>query len=417
MIVELGGNKAIVFNGSRYVENSPWGRRISGLTPHEVASVARTMDAATKALIESRRMTGQLVELDGTSRAMLSTAKAVVEDGGWIQATLRDSQNQFARVMRIRPATALSAAVGVTGVLGSVAAQAQAAEMARDIKAIRQRTDEIYKHLQSDQIGSVENAVDQVESLITRLRAHGADGVDPGEVAVTKQDLGAQTRRCLRHLHDALARLEGARGCSLHQAEKVLSQETAEEVDLYISLLGELRATSVRLGLAQVALDCTAEKLDLVRTRIEQVTETADGLKSEIEAALERIGGLDGDLRRQFKPLQERFDLRPATATASLARAVGRAVPRAGAELVGPVAAVGVIGVNAVVQHRAENKLNDRLRLLSDTCATSAQDLIKTDACLTVLRSITTELGYPNSPGPTLDGSPADDKPDRLETS
>lgn len=113
-----------------------------------------------KSFIEAQHLTGGLVEVDQASRAMWSTAKVVTEEGGWTQATLRNDLGQVVRLMRIRPATGVATMTHGAAILGAVAAQAQTAEMARKIEAIWQGVDDLYKHLQSDQIGAVENAVE-----------------------------------------------------------------------------------------------------------------------------------------------------------------------------------------------------------------------------------------------------------------
>ncbi|KOU82514.1 MULTISPECIES: hypothetical protein [unclassified Streptomyces] len=114
----------------------------------------------------------------------------------------------MSRLLRVRGATAISALSGGTAVLGAIAAQAQAAEMAemaemaRDIKAIRQRVDELSQRLQSDQLGAVENVVEQVEDPVARLRAHGERGVEASDFSVIKnKGLCARPRRvCTRRL-------------------------------------------------------------------------------------------------------------------------------------------------------------------------------------------------------------------------
>lgn len=127
-----------------------------------------------------------------------------------------------ARLMRIRPATGVAVMSGGALTLAAIAAQAQAAEMARDIKAIGQRVDQLYKHLQDDQIGAVEHAVEQVEDLVGLLRAHGKDGVSESDVSVVRNALGDASRKCMQHLKTAVKNLENANQGSTRQAEQIL---------------------------------------------------------------------------------------------------------------------------------------------------------------------------------------------------
>ncbi|ASW55761.1 hypothetical protein CIK06_18650 [Plantactinospora sp. KBS50] len=132
IILSLTDDRAIMIDAPSGTTRSRWGRRVADFTTEELASLLRTLDPAMKSFIESRRLTGGLVELDHISRAMWSTAELITEEGGWIQATLR-SRGQVARLMRIRPATGVAAATGGAAILGGIATQAQAAEMARHI--------------------------------------------------------------------------------------------------------------------------------------------------------------------------------------------------------------------------------------------------------------------------------------------
>jgi hypothetical protein len=209
---------------------------------------------------------------------MMRAAKVITEEGGWIQSTIRNDRGHVARLMRIRPATGVAAMSGGAAILGAIAAQAQTAEMARDIKAIRQRLDETYKHLQSDQIGAVENAVEQVEDLVARLRAHGKRGAKASEFSVIKNSLGDARRKCLRHLEDAVTRLENAEQGPPRQAQKSLSKGAVEEAMLYLDLLAKCYAATVQFGLAQIAFEYHKKKPDVARTLAERITKSPRGL-------------------------------------------------------------------------------------------------------------------------------------------
>ncbi|MDO0930456.1 hypothetical protein QQY66_01595 [Streptomyces sp. DG2A-72] len=203
-------------------------------TSGEWAALVRTLDPAVRSFIESQRLTAHLVEVDQTSREVMRGGKVITGGGGWIQSAIRNDRGQWTRLMRIRPATVVAAMSGGAAVLGAIAAQAQTAEMARDIKAIRQGLDEIHEHSRTDQTGAVENAVEQVEDLVARLRAHGKRGVKASDFSVTRNSLGDARHKCLRHLQDAVTRLENAEQKSPRKAEKSLSKEAVEEAILYL---------------------------------------------------------------------------------------------------------------------------------------------------------------------------------------
>jgi hypothetical protein len=410
VVVRVTDDRAIVIGAPSETKRSRWGRWVADLTPRELASLLRTLDPAMRAFIESQRLTGRLVELDRTSRAMWSTAEMIIEEDGWIQATLRN-RGQFTRLMRIRPATGIAAMAGGVAIVGAIAAQAQAAEMARDIKAIRQRVDEIYKHLQSDQIGAVENAVEQVDDLVERLRDHGKDGVEASEIPIIRNALGDSTRKCMGHLKDAVTKLENANQESPRQAEKGVSKEAVEDVMLYLGLLEKLHAAKIQLELAQIALDYHEGKLDVVRTRTARFTKSTDEFRAEIEGVLGRLGQLDQNIRARFGSRWKDAIWLPASGLAgTAARAVvdevagtkvirvrlpGASIPipaKAIAAVGGALVPLGVGGVNAVVQRRAENKLDERLVQLTRASSKSSETMTQATESLEVLRTLTEEL-------------------------
>ncbi|MGW0800608.1 hypothetical protein [Streptomyces sp. NPDC002692] len=403
IVVRLTDDRAVVFGASSAKEDSPWGRWISDLTSCEFTSLVRTLDPATRAFIEAQRLTGRLVELDPTSRAMWSTFKKVTEEGGWIQANLRNDQGQFARLMRIRPASGVAALSGGMAILGALAAQAQTAEMARDIKAIRQRVEELHEHLQSDQIGAVENVVEQVEDLVERLRLHGKDGIKEGEAAVIKDRLGEARHKCMRHLNDAVAKLEDAeQHGSPRKAEATLSRDAAEEGMLYLDLLGKLYAASVQFGLAQVALEYHEGKPDVARTQAELITKSTAKFCARLEDACGRVGQLDESIRARFGSVKRR------TWLPHVSRALMRSgmkvirVPLRGASIPVPVptvTGVGAVllppiveGVDAAVQALAEKKLDERLLQLTGASSRTAEFMNQAAGSLEVLHTLTEEL-------------------------
>ena len=324
--------------------------------------------------------------------------------------------------MRIRPAIAVATLTGGAFILAAIAAQAQAAEMARDIKAIRQRMDEIYQHLQDTQIGAVESAVEQVEDLVERFRAHGAGDPKESEMTLFRRDLRMQKKQCMNHLKTAVTRLENASSGSPRQAEESLSKGAVEDVMLYLDLLGQIYAATVQLELAQFALDCHEGMLDLARTRSDSIANTTAEIRHEIEDVCCRLGQLDQSVRAQFQHLFKHA--REEIPAAALAGAAGGAVlPTAvktlsnrggdsgsddgsgveAAETKPTVlaadggAALGLVwgAKNTVAQHRAQNKLDERLTQLTAASSRSSETMDEVAPSLEMLRTLTIELVGP----------------------
>jgi hypothetical protein len=302
IVVRVTDNRAIVFATPNETKLSRWGRWLAKPTTSELKSLLQDLDPVARAVIESRRLTGALVELHPADREMFKSGfKAISEEGGWLQANFRN-HGQVARLMRIRPATGVAVMSGGALALAAIAAQAQAAEMTRDIKAIGQRVEQLYKHLQDDQIGAVEHAVEQVENLVCLLRAHGKDGVSESDVSVVRNALGDVSRKCRQHLQTAVKNLENAKEGSTRQAEQILSERAVEEVMLYLDLVARLYVATVQFGFAHIAFDCHAGKPHVAKTRAEQISKSIDEFRHEIEEVCGRLGQLDESVRAQFLP-------------------------------------------------------------------------------------------------------------------
>lgn len=306
IVVRVTDDRAIVFATPNETKLSRWGRWLAKPTTSELKPLLQNFDPVARAVIEAKRLTGALVELHPADREMFKSGfKAISEEGGWLQANFRD-HGQVARLMRIRPATGVEVMSGGALTLAAIAAQAQAAEMARDIKAIGQRVDQLYKHVKDDQIGAVEHAVAQVEDLVGLLRAHGKDGVSESDVSVVRNALGDASHKCMQHLKTAVKNLEKANQGSTRQAEQILSEGAVEEVMLYLDLVGRLDVATVQFGLAQIAFDCHAGKPHVAKTRAEQITRSIDKFRLEIEKVCGRLGQLDESVRAQFLPWWKR---------------------------------------------------------------------------------------------------------------
>ncbi len=341
LIVRVTDDCAVVFGPSGGEHLSRWGRLIALPTAYELKSLLRNLDPVARAVIEAKRLTGALVELHPADREMFVRGfKAIQEEGGWLQANFRD-HGRVTRLMRIRPATGLAVLSGGAFALAAIAAQAQAAEMARAIKAIAQQVGEIHEHLQDDQVGEVESVAEQVARLVGLLRTHGKKGTTNADIAVVRQALGDARHRCLQHLKRAVRKLEHVSQLSAHEVEQMLTQRVVDEVTLYLNLAGRLDVVSVQFGLAEVAYDFHRAKPEVAKTRAEQVAKSAHAHRQEIEEVCRRLNRLDKQLRAESLPSWGR-------AAAAIARtaSVGAAMGAAGGVMVavGPSVAEAIQG-------------------------------------------------------------------------
>ncbi|MEU6106475.1 hypothetical protein, partial [Streptomyces flaveolus] len=411
IVVCVAEGHAVVIGTPSGAKGSRWGRWVADLTLSEWAALARTLDPALRSFIEARRLTSHLVEIDQVSRKMMETGKVIIEQGGWIQSSIRNNRGQATRLLRVRPATAVSALSGGAAVLGAIATQTQAAEMARDVKAIRQRVDELSQRLKSDQIGAVENVVGQVEDLVARLRTHGDRGVEASDFSVIRDSLGNVRCKEMRQLQDSVARLENAGQGSLRRAQKGLSEEALEEVMLHLDLMTQCYVATVQFGLALIAFDYHGGKPDVAKTRSEQITKSVSGVRVEIEDVHARLGWLDEAVRALFRS-PKRMNVLSSASTA-ITNATSAAVRQAAGKSVrvgqlhgksvslpaAPFAlGVGVLalgGFEAITQVQAEKELEGRLRKLAGAGDRSSQTLHQAAPNLGMLRNLAEELSGP----------------------
>lgn len=301
LVVDLPGGRVMVFMADNATRRIRWARRLVEPTAAEVMALLQQLDPAARAVIEAKRLTGSLVELHPADREMFEQGfKAIAEEGGWLQANFRD-RGQVTRVMRIRPATGVAVISTGALMLAALAAQSQAAEMAEDIKAIGHRVDQIYGHLQDDQVGAVGHAVTQVNDLVGMLRAHGTDGVSDSDLAVVGNALGDARAKCLQHLRSAVSRLEQAdRGSAANAAHEV-TERAVDEVLLYLDLMEQMQAATVQFGVTQVAYDWHAGRPQVARTRAEQTAKLVETLERDMAGVRGRLARLH-DSRAQLPP-------------------------------------------------------------------------------------------------------------------
>ena len=413
IVVRVAEDRAVVIGAPSEMKRSRWGRWVADLTSGEWAALVRTLDPAVRSFIESQRLTAGLVELDQTSREVMRAGNVITEGGGWIQSAIRNDRGRVTRLMRVRPATGVAVMSGGVAVLGAIAAQAQTAEMARDLKAIRQGMDEIHEHLRTDQTAAAENAVEQVEDLVARLRAHGDRGVEASDFSVTRNSLGDAKHKCLRHLQDAVTRLENAEQKSPRKAEKSLSTEAVEEAILYLDLMAKCYAATVQFGLAEIAFEYHKKKPDVAWTLAERITQSTAELRAEIEDVHGRLGRLDESIRALFRAASKNVSLPSsavdtviaATTSAAAKTLAGKSVTLGrlrGTSISLPATSIAVVGAgalllgDAVAQSRVVKKLDERLGQLAEASGRSSQTLHQAAPSLEMLRTLTEELAGPD---------------------
>lgn len=354
-ILRVTDDRAIVFACPSPEQKSHWGRFIAIPTVAELNSLLVSLDPVARSVIEAKRLTGALVELHPADREMFATGfRAISEEGGWLQANFRN-HGRVARLMRIRPATGVAMFSGGGLALAAIAAQAQAAEMTRSIKEIGLRVNALMEHLQDDQVGAAENAIEQVESLVEMLRAHGEDGVTEADIAVVRSALGDAIHKALQHLKRAVENLESMAQPPTREVEQVLSQQVVDDVVLYLNLSGRLQVTGVQFGLAQVAYEYHTGKPEVAKTRAERVRKSVDAHREEIEGVCGRLTRLHARLRAGSLPSWER-----AAKEIAISAGQGAAVGAGGGLVValGPSAAEVIRGGDVEVSGNEDDRPN-----------------------------------------------------------
>ena len=296
LIVRVTDDRAIVLAPPGHEHNSRWGRFIAVVTVPELRGLLLNLDPVARAVIETKRLSGALVELHPADREMFTRGfTAVREGGGWLQANFRD-HGRVARLMRIRPATGVALMSGGALALAAIATQAQAADMTRSIEAIGQVVNELEQYLHDDQMAEVDSAIEQVEELVQMLRTHGKAGVSKADIAVVRKALGDARHKCIQHLKSAVRDLESLTQPSAHEVEQLLSQQVVDEVTVYLNQLVQLEEAEVQFGLVRVSRDCHRRKPEIAKTRADQVRKSVDAHRNEISELCERLTRLGGTL-------------------------------------------------------------------------------------------------------------------------
>lgn len=301
IVVPVTPDQAIVIEETISTSEPAWGNFVSDLTRTEWTSLLQALDPATRGIIESQKLTGRLVELDRTSRKLLKTAQTITEDGGWIQANLRD-HGKVTRIMRIRPATGLAVASGAVNILSALAAQAQMAKIEKDLEIIRGQLDTVIDHLRDEQLADVESIVAQVDRIAARVRNHGKRGATKSELASAAAALHTQSHRAVRHLRTAVAKAEAATGQGPRKANATLTQQIAQSAAMNYTLLAMLYIATTQLGWAQVAREYHSSRPDVAAARARETVDDLAAIRFGMDELSQRIRQVDTEVRKQFKP-------------------------------------------------------------------------------------------------------------------
>ena len=419
VVVYIAEGRALVIGRATEEPRSRWGRWLdSRPSAAEFRTLVGRLDQATRAYVESQAWIGRYVELDPVSRAMWRNGfKSHTDADGWAHANLRNEDtNKYARLMRIRQVDGVAAAANATAILGAMAAQAETAELAQTLNLISLRVSEVAQHQKTDQVGAVENVLEQVTGLVLRLREHGLDAVHDSEFGTIRNSLGDARRKALGHLRDAVTTLEGVSEGTPVDVEKAFGEDGVATASLYIELLGQLDLATLQLELGQVAVYLLQGKPEVAATWTTHITANAEQFRGELETESDRIDGLDGIIRGQFQSAWKHA-LQPGEmakeAAVGTGLAFGAAVNKvagkktftigtvtvtgnalaAGAGTVG--AAVGYGGTrvrNAVVQPRAQKSVATSLQQLAEKKALSFSTISQAQPSLELLRSVAGEL-------------------------
>lgn len=287
VIIPISKTQGILLESGR-VAVSKWKvKRKQGLTAHEVSRIAKSLEQGLQAVIESKKMTGRLVELDPTSAALLKTARKTKEAGGWIQTTLRTDRGTYLRVMRIRPSTAVGMINPAAAVLGAVASQAQTAELARDIKDTLDRVKSLQEHVANERHGDVRGLVQEISLQVAVARAHGADEI--AESAITGCRLSAHQllATTLKDLESGVAHLDARDSKRPSKARAHLTTNHAKDVEVALDDASLLLAACEQLYALEVARLFALGKHAVAQTTLDLMVEARDQAATRINTQLE----------------------------------------------------------------------------------------------------------------------------------
>lgn len=378
VVIRVGATRIIelIPEGANAGAQSFKGHLIADLTSAEIATATNLAKGAVNGLIEARKYTGRLVELDPTSVEMLATAKKVVEKGGWVQGTLRGDSGQIARIIRIRPANFAQVASSGAGIIAGIAEQAQAAQLAADVRETLDRVKAVAEYHYVNDRARLVQLITDTERVIELTRAGTTDrtAADARELA---HDLRHERQRILMQLETRLTSLPTTFKSS-RKAAKALDEETAGRLgelwamaNLAHAALAEAEhivvANELRLGepeQAQALAARVAREFEEAETRLTAVDEQLDAVRAAAEGTYRELW------RRMLLVGPKNAGVGSASSAiggaATLAAKV-TVVPRLASGVAGALAPVAVVAPFAVAQHRAQKAVAVRLDAITTT--------------------------------------------------
>lgn len=381
VIIPISETQAVILEShdTGAVAPSASGQR---LTVTEVSRLATALHSASDAYITAQKAAGRLVEIDPQTRALIKQAATTVTDeGDWIQGTVRNAQGQIIRIMRVRPASGAALLSPATAALGSVAAQAQTADMAKDIKQILAVVGQLQEAAANDRHGHVKSIVNEVAHHVRITREHGDTEISDAAIATLRLQANQLHEANIRDLRDAVGQLEKKKRKLPTGAQKDLKDNQVQPVQVCLQHASLLYSSSAQLYALETARLLAQGKPQVAKTHLAELIEWRDQVATQLQKQMDRLSALDQHTRGLSKPAWRRMLFVPAGAPGGAGVGVvaaGRFAPAvagvgARALMAGPMlAATAVGGVHAFRQNRAEGNVAGQLDKLVDSVDQSA---------------------------------------------
>lgn len=404
LIIPISETQAVVLDARDDGQDlTPAGQK---LTASEVSRLANAMKSASDAYITAKRATGHLVEIDPQTRALLKTGTLITESGGWTQANVRNSAGHVVRIMRVRPASGVALLNPAAAVLGSVAAQAQTAEMAQDIQDILSRITQLQQSFANDRHGQVMAVVNEISHHVLIAREHGETEISDAAISTLRLKASHLFEANLLDLKSAVQAMTSTKRRLPSGARKDLSEESIVNVQTSLDHAALLFASSAQLYALETSRLLAQGKPQVARTHLDELAEWRDQATVQLQQQLDALADLDQRTRALAKPFWRRALLLPSsvpsaaagigTAARALPIAAGRVLPVASA--VGMVAGTAHAGRELLAQRTVDRHL-DVLGTATEHSSDSMQNVFAIISALDEsTRAIASESSSSDSP-------------------
>lgn len=352
------------------------------LTVTEVSRLATALQSASEAYITAQKAVGRLVEIDPQTLEMMKhAARTVTEQGGWTQGTVRNARGQIVRIMRVRPVSGATLLNPAAAALGAVAAQAQTADMAKDVKEILAKVGQLQEFTANDRHGHVQSVVNEVAHHVRIAREHGDTEISDAAIANLRLKANQLHESNIRDLRSAISQLDSKNRRLPTGAKKDLTDQNVDRVRVCLQHAALLYSSSAQLYALETSRLLANGKPQVADTHLDELVEWRDHVAVQLQEQLDRLGALDQHVRGLTKPAWRRLLFVPAGAPGSAGVGIataGRLAPAvagvgARALMAGPMlAATAAGGVHAFRQHRAEGSVAEQLERLVESVDQSA---------------------------------------------